>query len=101
MAVVCEPLAFASDQTCNRFLVRAKRGRVAPLIPNLRRIALVVQYSLQRMEDNGWVKGVWNTSENNRKAKYYSITASGRKQLAREQQDWDAITLAVPALYSL
>jgi transcriptional regulator len=51
--------------------------------------------SLQRMEENGWVKGTWKASENNRRAKYYSITASGRKQLAREQQNWDAITLAI------
>jgi PadR family transcriptional regulator PadR len=51
--------------------------------------------SLQRMEENGWVKGAWDSSENNRKAKYYTITAAGRKQLALEQQDWNAITLAI------
>ena|SRR2546426_6854715 len=51
--------------------------------------------SLQRMEANGWVKGTWDASENNRRAKYYAITASGRKQLAREQQNWDAITMAI------
>jgi PadR family transcriptional regulator PadR len=51
--------------------------------------------SLQRMEENGWVKGSWETSENNRRAKYYSITAAGRKQLVREREDWNAITLAI------
>ncbi len=51
--------------------------------------------SLQRMEENGWVKGQWDTSENNRRAKYYTLTPAGRRQLAREQQDWTAITLAI------
>jgi PadR family transcriptional regulator PadR len=51
--------------------------------------------SLQRMEENGWVKGTWDVSENNRRAKYYAITAPGRKQLTREEQDWSAITTAV------
>ena len=50
---------------------------------------------LQRMEQSGWVKGTWDASENNRRAKYYSITAAGRKQLELEQQDWKAITLAI------
>jgi transcriptional regulator len=51
--------------------------------------------ALQRMEQSGWIKGTWDASENNRRAKYYSITAAGKKQLEREQQDWKAITLAI------
>ena len=51
--------------------------------------------SLQRMEEKGWVKGSWDLSKNNRKAKYYNITAAGRKQFAREQEDWKVITMAV------
>src|SRR5205823_6556205 len=42
--------------------------------------------ALQRMEENGWIKGGWDTSENNRRAKYYAITATGRKQLARPER---------------
>jgi len=51
--------------------------------------------ALQRMEENGWVKGSWDASENNRRAKYYTITTAGRKQLELEQKDWNAITLAI------
>jgi len=51
--------------------------------------------ALQRMEENGWVKGGWDASENNRRAKYYTITTAGRKQLELEQKDWNAITLAI------
>ena len=51
--------------------------------------------ALQRMEENGWVKGTWEASENNRRAKYYTITSAGRKQLELEQKDWNAITLAI------
>jgi DNA-binding PadR family transcriptional regulator len=47
------------------------------------------------MEENGWIKGTWESSENNRRAKYYAITAAGRKQLELEQKDWNAITLAI------
>jgi PadR family transcriptional regulator PadR len=51
--------------------------------------------ALQRMEHSRWVKGTWDASENNRRAKYYSITAAGRKQLELERQEWRAITLAI------
>lgn len=51
--------------------------------------------ALQRIEENGWALGEWGVSENNRRAKYYSITKAGRKQLAREEQDWKLITTAV------
>jgi transcriptional regulator len=51
--------------------------------------------ALQRLEDNGWAAGTWDTSENNRRAKYYAITRAGRRQLAREEQHWKTITVAV------
>src|SRR4051812_26324379 len=51
--------------------------------------------ALQRLEESGWASGAWDTSENNRRAKYYRITKAGRKQLAREEQYWTAITVAV------
>lgn len=51
--------------------------------------------ALQKMEENGWVKGTWEASENNRRAKYYAITPAGRKQLELEQKDWNAIALAI------
>jgi DNA-binding PadR family transcriptional regulator len=46
-----------------------------------------VYTSLLRLQQRGWIASDWGTSENNRKAKYYSITKSGRKQLARETAD--------------
>lgn len=51
--------------------------------------------ALQRMEENGWIEGVWDASENNRRARYYNVTATGRKQLLREEQDWRAISMAI------
>ena len=51
--------------------------------------------SLQRLEENGWIAGQWGTSENNRRARFYKLTKEGRKQLAREEKEWEAITLAM------
>jgi len=45
--------------------------------------------ALLRMEQEGWITSRWGASEKNRKAKFYSIGASGRKQLARETKDWE------------
>ncbi len=51
--------------------------------------------ALHRMEQAGWIKAEWGASENNRRARYYSITASGRKQLAAAQESWMAVSGAV------
>jgi len=48
-----------------------------------------VYASLLRLAQNGWIRSQWGASENNRKARFYSITAAGRKQLAREAQSWE------------
>jgi PadR family transcriptional regulator PadR len=45
--------------------------------------------SLLRLQQRRWISSEWGTSENNRRAKYYSITRSGRKQLAREAENWE------------
>jgi PadR family transcriptional regulator PadR len=47
--------------------------------------------ALLRLEQRGWISAKWGTSENNRRAKFYSLTRAGRKQLARETEDWDRI----------
>jgi transcriptional regulator len=47
--------------------------------------------SLHRMEENGWVAAEWRASENNRRAKYYRLTAAGRKRAAREERDWNRV----------
>jgi transcriptional regulator len=44
--------------------------------------------ALCRLEANGWIKGAWGVSDANRKAKYYSLTAAGRRQLGQETSHW-------------
>ena len=51
--------------------------------------------ALHRIERRGWIKAKWGTSENNRRAKYYELTKSGRKQLEDEESDWRKLTAAV------
>ena len=59
--------------------------------------------SLVRLQQRGWISAEWGTSENNRKAKYYAITKSGRKQLAKDAAYWQRLSnvmgrvLAMPA----
>ena len=48
-----------------------------------------VYTSLMRLQQRGWISATWGTSENNRKAKYYSITRSGRRQLKAETKKWE------------
>jgi PadR family transcriptional regulator PadR len=51
-----------------------------------------VYTSLLRLQQEGWIASAWGASENNRKAKFYSITKSGLKQLAKETEDWERIS---------
>jgi PadR family transcriptional regulator, regulatory protein PadR len=51
--------------------------------------------ALHRLEDRGWVSSYWGVSENNRKAKFYRLTAAGRKQLVRERNRWRQMTRAI------
>ena len=44
--------------------------------------------ALLQLEQMGWIRAKWSTSENNRRAKYYSLTATGRKQLRAEEEEW-------------
>ena len=60
-----------------------------------------VYTSLLRLQQRKWISADWGTSENNRKAKYYSITKSGRKQLAKETEDWERIAGVIGRLLNL
>lgn len=51
--------------------------------------------ALHRMTQSGWLRAEWGVSENNRRARYYTITTAGRRQLANEEKNWDALTGAV------
>src|SRR5260370_37857350 len=51
--------------------------------------------ALHRLERRGWIKARWSTSNNNRRAKYYELTRSGRKQLEAQTDSWRRLTVAV------
>jgi PadR family transcriptional regulator PadR len=51
--------------------------------------------ALHRLERRGWIKAKWGVSENNRRAKFYELTRSGRKQLQAEESAWQKLTAAV------
>jgi transcriptional regulator len=51
--------------------------------------------ALHRLEHQGWIKAEWHESENNRRAKYYSLTAAGRKQLKSELESWRRLSGAI------
>jgi transcriptional regulator len=51
--------------------------------------------ALHRLEERGWIRASWGSSENNRQARYYELTARGRKQLAEEKENWLRLSGAV------
>ena len=51
--------------------------------------------ALQRLEDHRWITAKWGVSENNRRAKFYKLTKTGRKQLERENAGWEHMCLAI------
>ncbi|MGH9867325.1 MAG: PadR family transcriptional regulator [Candidatus Polarisedimenticolia bacterium] len=51
--------------------------------------------ALVRLEERGWIRSAWSESENNRRAKFYRLTPTGRKQLAEETRIWERLTAAV------
>ena len=54
--------------------------------------------SLYRLEQDGKLKAEWRQSENNRNAKYYALTASGRKQLEQHRRRWDRVSFAITSV---
>lgn len=56
--------------------------------------------ALHRMAKRGWVKAEWGLSENNRRAKYYTLTTAGRQQLQREAKTWEVFTRVVGSVMS-
>jgi PadR family transcriptional regulator PadR len=51
--------------------------------------------ALHRLEQQGWITAEWGESENNRRAKYYSLTRDGKKYLQREEKNWDRLSKAI------
>ncbi len=68
-------------QQMSRQVLRIQQGSLYP--------------ALHRLERRGWIKARWGTSDNNRRAKYYGLTAAGRRQLEAQQSDWAKLTAAV------
>lgn len=57
--------------------------------------------ALHKLEAEGWIKAEWRATENNRKAKFYSLTARGRRALGEQSADWDRLSKAISHLLSL
>jgi PadR family transcriptional regulator, regulatory protein PadR len=51
--------------------------------------------ALHRLENRGWIASEWSTSDNNRRAKFYSLTAAGRRQLTKELGEWEKLSSAI------
>lgn len=51
--------------------------------------------ALHRIEESRWIASEWRVSKNNRRAKYYKLTAEGRKQLAKEEQSWERVVAGI------
>jgi PadR family transcriptional regulator PadR len=51
--------------------------------------------ALHRLEDRGWISAAWGTTDNNRRARFYTLTAKGRRELARESARWSMLAAAV------
>lgn len=54
--------------------------------------------ALHRLEKQGWIKSDWRSSEHNQRARYYQVTAAGRRQLASEQSRWNQLSAAIAGL---
>lgn len=54
--------------------------------------------ALHRLERQGWIKSQWGVTDNNQRAKYYRLTAAGRRQLAEESSRWDRLSAAIAGL---
>lgn len=57
--------------------------------------------ALHKLEQQGWIAAEWKSTENNRRAKYYSLTRLGRKQLAKETADWSRLSAAISQVLRL
>jgi len=68
-------------QSASKDLLRVEEGSLYP--------------ALHRMEQEGWLKSEWGTTEKNRKARFYSLTAAGKKQLQKERDSWERLTEGV------
>jgi PadR family transcriptional regulator, regulatory protein PadR len=102
MARKCDLLQGTLDMLVLRVLSRGELHGwgITQKLEQLSRSALQVDEgslypALYRMEDKGWIEAEWKVTGNNRRAKYYTLTRAGRKQLEAEQEDWDRMTAII------
>jgi transcriptional regulator len=102
MAKKCELVPGTLDMLILRVLSRGELHGwgITQRLEVLSRSALQVDEgslypALYRMEGKGWIDAEWRTTENNRRAKYYSLTRAGRKQLEAEQAGWDRMSAII------
>jgi len=57
--------------------------------------------ALQKLEHRGWIRGEWKATENNRRAKFYSLTRPGRQQLEKETAQWNRVAAAISGIVQL
>ena len=102
MARKCDLLQGTLDMLVLRVLSRGELHGwgITQKLEQLSRSALQVDEgslypALYRMEDKGWIEAEWKLTGNNRRAKYYALTRTGRKQLEAEQEDWDRMTAII------
>src|SRR5260370_25929574 len=84
----------ASWRQMNGYAITAQIQRISDQLLRVEEGSLYP--ALHRMEQDGWVRAEWGKTEKNREARFYSITAKGRRQLADEQQSWRRLTPRVP-----
>jgi len=79
---------------------RAHGQGIARAIQAASRDRLLVEHgslypALQRLEERGWIQATWGTSAHNRRARFYALTASGRRRLVAEAREWRALAAAI------
>ena len=82
-----------SQGAMHGYAIGAHIGRISGSVLKLEEGSLYP--ALHRMTQAGWLSATWGQSQNGRRARYYSLTAAGRKQLAAEEKNWAALTGAV------
>lgn len=83
----------ASGKRMHGYAITAQIQRVSDQLLRVEEGSLYP--ALHRMEQEGWVRAEWGKTEKNREARFYSLTAQGRRQLAQEEESWNRLTEGV------
>lgn len=86
-------------QPLNGFAISQRLGQVSGDVLQVSDGSLYP--ALHKLENEGWIKSEWKTTDNNRRAKFYSLTALGRRQLEKESQKWHRLATAISHVVKL